>query len=80
MSGYDKDDNPSDYNRQLECEMESAKEPPAKLPEGTHYVADTRRQSLNPAAGDTFAAANSVENTRCNMRTRGYLPIENYGK
>jgi hypothetical protein len=63
------------YGYQLESEIEGQEEPCQVLPEGTRYVADTRRQSVNPAH---FSQA-SVESTRNNVRTRGYLPIENYG-
>jgi hypothetical protein len=63
------------YGYQLESEIEREGEPCEALPEGVRYVADTRRQSVNP---EHFLKAN-VEDTRCNVRTRGYLPIENYG-
>lgn len=63
------------YGYQLETEIEGQEEPCQELPEGVRYVADTRRQSVNPTH---FSHAN-VENTSCNIRNRGYLPIENYG-
>lgn len=71
------DDNDQDrsYGYQLESEIERSQEPCEELPEGTRYIADTRRQSINP---EHFPKAD-VENTSCNIRKRGYLPIENYG-
>lgn len=63
------------YGLQLESEIENSEEPYEDLPEGFRYVADTRRQSINP---EHFSQA-GLENTCCNIRTRGYLPIENYG-
>jgi hypothetical protein len=63
------------YGYQLESEIEKEEEPCEALPDGVRYIADTRRQSVNP---DHFPNAD-VEDTRCNIRKRGYLPIENYG-
>lgn len=63
------------FGFQLETEIEEEEEPSESLPEGMRYIADTRRQSVNP---DHFPKAD-VEDTRCNIRKRGYLPIENYG-
>lgn len=48
-------------------------------PPGMRYAADTRQRSVRRGDGDSFAAAGDIESTLCNMRTRGYLPIENYG-
>lgn len=69
------DDNDRSYGLQLESEIEHSEEPCQALPEGQRYVADTRRQSINP---EHYQRAD-VENTCCNIRKRGYLPIENYG-
>ncbi|KAI8639539.1 Six-hairpin glycosidase-like protein [Parasitella parasitica] len=63
------------YGLQLESEIEHCEEPCQELPAGVRYVADTRRQSINP---DHFPKAD-VESTSCNIRQRGYLPVENYG-
>ena len=63
------------YGYQLETEIEQEEIPCQQLPEGTRYIADTRRQSCNP---EHFLNA-EVENTRADERIRGYLPIENYG-
>lgn len=60
---------------QLDSEREAAERKPEQLPEGMHYVADTRRASLSQGIG----GSPDVEDTRCNFRNRGYLPIENYG-
>lgn len=60
---------------QLESEREAAAQTPEPLPEGMHYVADTRRASLCQPS----AVGLDVEDTRDNFRNRGYLPIENYG-
>lgn len=62
---------------QLDSEREAATKKPQALPEGMHYVADTRRISVAPSAH--HEACDDVESTRCNFRSRGYLPIENYG-
>lgn len=63
------------YGLQLESEIERSEEPCQELPAGKRYIADTRRQSINP---DHCPEAD-VENTRYNIRKRGYLPVENYG-
>ncbi|KAL7308178.1 hypothetical protein PS15m_012064 [Mucor circinelloides] len=63
------------YGFQLESEIERSEEPCEELPPGVRYIADTRRQSINP---DHFPKAD-LENTSCNIRKRGYLPVENYG-
>ncbi|KAI8137684.1 Six-hairpin glycosidase-like protein [Fennellomyces sp. T-0311] len=74
------DDNDRSYGLQLDSEIEAQLKPPEQLPEGLRYVADTRRQSINPERPAQLRRFSSdTENTRCNMRTRGYLPIENYG-
>ncbi|KAI9472872.1 Six-hairpin glycosidase-like protein [Zychaea mexicana] len=81
------DHNDKSFGLQLDSEIEARLEPPADLPEGLRYVADTRRQSINPAQPSNRRPSNTsrrlsnsdTENTRCNVRTRGYLPIENYG-
>ncbi|CAO3675887.1 unnamed protein product [Umbelopsis ramanniana] len=59
---------------QLDSELEAAGHKAEPIPEGMHYVADTRRGSLVPPK-----CTQDVEDTRCNYRSRGYLPIENYG-
>lgn len=74
-SPRDGDSRDRSYGLQLESEIENSEEPCEELPEGFRYVADTRRQSINP---EHFLQA-GLENTSCNIRTRGYLPIENYG-
>ncbi|KAI8971907.1 Six-hairpin glycosidase-like protein [Mycotypha africana] len=63
------------YGFKLQAEIDEEHTPCEELPEGLRYIADTRRQSVNP---DHYSRAN-VEDTRCNIRNRGYLPIENYG-
>lgn len=63
------------YCLQLDTEIAAKREPATPLPEGVRYVADTRRQSINP----TQTHNTNTETTRCNVRSRGYLPIENYG-
>lgn len=74
-SSYSDDENDRSYGLQLESEIEHSEEPCQALPEGQRYVADTRRQSINP---EHYQRAD-VENTCYNIRKRGYLPIENYG-
>lgn len=63
------------YCLQLDTEIAAQREPAKQLPEGVRYVADTRRQSINP----TQTHNTDTEATRGNVRSRGYLPIENYG-
>ncbi|KAG1226061.1 hypothetical protein G6F35_003082 [Rhizopus arrhizus] len=63
------------YGLELESEIEARGESGEQLPEGVRYVADTRRQSINP---EHFSELN-LENTTFGHRKRGYLPIENYG-
>ena len=63
------------YCLQLDTEIAAQRRPTKELPEGVRYVADTRRQSINP----TQTHNTDTETTRCNVRSRGYLPIENYG-
>ncbi|KAI9246946.1 glycoside hydrolase family 15 protein [Phascolomyces articulosus] len=67
------------YGLQLDSEIEARLQPPEELPEGVRYVADTRRQSINPLIPSRRPSISETEVTRCNVRTRGYLPIENYG-
>ncbi|KAI9485858.1 MAG: Six-hairpin glycosidase-like protein [Benjaminiella poitrasii] len=62
------------YGFQLESEIESTETPCEELPEGFRYIADTRRQSI----GNLNHHAD-IEDTRCDIRKRGYLPVENYG-
>ncbi|KAI9497865.1 Six-hairpin glycosidase-like protein [Zychaea mexicana] len=47
--------------------------------ESARYAADARKQpvGLEDKAGDQWHK--DMESTHCNVRTRGYLPIENYG-
>ncbi|GAA5813056.1 hypothetical protein MFLAVUS_006523 [Mucor flavus] len=71
----DSDSKDRSYGYQLESEIENSEEKCTELPAGFRYVADTRRQSMNP---DNFLAPN-LENTCSDVRKRGYLPIENYG-
>lgn len=72
------------YGLQLDTEIKEQRRPTEQLPEGLRYVADTRRQSINPAAlneavaGVTKSTSESSQ-TRDSERKRGYLPIENYG-
>jgi GH15 family glucan-1,4-alpha-glucosidase len=63
------------YGLQLESEIEAKEKACEDLPEGVRYVADTRRQSINP---DHYSKTD-LENTCYSSRKRGYLPIENYG-
>lgn len=83
MSGYEvhhDEQEDRSYGIELHHEIEAKLRPPENLPEGVRYVADTRRQSINSAAAAARASIGSLtENTRCNRRSRGYLPIENYG-
>ncbi|CAO3694789.1 unnamed protein product [Rhizopus stolonifer] len=69
------ENNDLSYGLQLESEIEANKQHCEELPEGLRYVADTRRQSINP---DHFSQM-KLENTCYAHRKRGYLPIENYG-
>ncbi|CAO3620782.1 unnamed protein product [Cunninghamella echinulata] len=60
-------------------ELTNGLSPTPELPEGKKYIADTRRRgSLNKEPAST-EDGEIMENTSCNIRTRGYLPIENYG-
>ncbi|KAI8337968.1 Six-hairpin glycosidase-like protein [Chlamydoabsidia padenii] len=76
---FNKDEEHKDksFGYQLDSEIEARKEPPKELPGGARYVADTRRMSLNSPSKEEEQSL--TENTRCDVRTRGYLPIENYG-
>ncbi|KAI8992427.1 Six-hairpin glycosidase-like protein [Pilobolus umbonatus] len=65
----------SPYGFELESEIKAKEQPLEELPSGMRYVADTRKQSIHP---DQLSQA-ELETTRCNIRKRGYLPIENYG-
>ncbi|KAG0178323.1 hypothetical protein DFQ29_003643 [Apophysomyces sp. BC1021] len=70
---YDDDEHKDkSYGLQLESEIEAEQEPAEHLPEGMRYVADTRRQSTQGPCYDNVEEMQS-------SRTRGYLPIENYG-
>lgn len=69
------ENNDLSYGLQLESEIEANKQQCEELPEGLRYVADTRRQSINP---DHFSQM-KLESTCYARRKRGYLPIENYG-
>ncbi|KAI9267801.1 Six-hairpin glycosidase-like protein [Sporodiniella umbellata] len=68
-------DNDRSYGFQLESEIEAKEKKCEQLPDGVRYVADTRRQSVNP---EHFSKM-KLENTCYADRKRGYLPIENYG-
>lgn len=51
-----------------------------EAPEGMRYAADTRQQPVSSSNGDAFAtSAEAAIECGCTHRTRGYLPIENYG-
>ncbi|KAF7732143.1 hypothetical protein EC973_006398 [Apophysomyces ossiformis] len=60
------------YGLQLESEIVAEQQPAEDLPEGVRYIADTRRQSTQGVCYDRLEASREG-------RTRGYLPIENYG-
>lgn len=79
MSNYEgeEDDEDKSYGLQLDSEIEARLQPTTPPPEGMRYVADTRQQSINPSIGGILSHT-TTEDTRCNVRTRGYLPIENY--
>ncbi|ORX47962.1 Six-hairpin glycosidase [Hesseltinella vesiculosa] len=66
------------FGFQLNSEIEAERLPPKELPLGVHYVADTRRLSRSDSV-DSGSLRCDLEDTRNNIRTRGYLPIENYG-
>ncbi|CAO3589066.1 unnamed protein product [Absidia cylindrospora] len=79
------------FGYQLDSEIEAKKAPALELPGGVRYVADTRRQSHEASSSrssvssqkgggrDRSSICSLLEDTRCDIRTRGYLPIENYG-
>ncbi|KAI8079727.1 Six-hairpin glycosidase-like protein [Halteromyces radiatus] len=75
------------FGYQLDSEIEARKEPVQDLPGGVRYVADTRRTSQDHVSQDGTKGEHErrasfgdvLEDTRCDIRTRGYLPIENYG-
>ncbi|KAI8142928.1 glycoside hydrolase family 15 protein [Fennellomyces sp. T-0311] len=46
---------------------------------GLRYAADTHHQPVGLEDKGGKQWRKDVENTHCNIRTRGYLPIENYG-
>lgn len=79
MSNYEGEEDNEDksYGLQLDSEIEARLQPTTPPPEGMRYVADTRQQSINPSIGGILSHT-TTEDTRCNVRTRGYLPIENY--
>ncbi|KAI8391351.1 glycoside hydrolase family 15 protein [Radiomyces spectabilis] len=64
------------YGSEFETELEEHQSPIQECPEGMRYVADTRRQKMNP---DHAAEGSNVVSTRCDIRNNGYLPIEDYG-
>ncbi|KAL0080406.1 Six-hairpin glycosidase-like protein [Phycomyces blakesleeanus] len=59
------------YGFQLESEIKAQEEKPEDLPEGMHYIADTRRQSVDQKLCQPDA-------TKCKDSGREYLPIEDY--
>ncbi|KAI9301538.1 Six-hairpin glycosidase-like protein, partial [Cunninghamella echinulata] len=77
---YDNEEDKS-FGFHLEMELNNSHTPTPELPEGKKYVADTRRRGSlykneEPASTDDGSV---LEDTSNNVRTRGYLPIENYG-
>ncbi|KAI8327072.1 Six-hairpin glycosidase-like protein [Blakeslea trispora] len=90
MSFSEESDNKDrSYGLQLEYEIEESEKPCQQLPDGVRYIADTRRQSILNSHSDEAngnyddkekpETNTNVEDTRCNVRKRGYLPVENYG-
>ncbi|CEG74138.1 Putative Glycoside hydrolase family 15 protein, partial sequence [Rhizopus microsporus] len=75
MPSNSSDQKDRSYGLQLESEIEAKEEGCEQLPQGVRYVADTRRQSINPEHFTKF----NLENTTFGHRRHGYLPIENYG-
>ncbi|KAI9010356.1 Six-hairpin glycosidase-like protein [Phycomyces nitens] len=59
------------YGFQLESEIKAQEEQAEDLPDGMHYIADTRRQSIDQKLCQP-------DNPHCSTRSRDYLPIEDY--